>query len=55
MVTTGDPMFFSTAPNLMRIASGFTMLFTMELILRFIARGIWIFCGDDWGWMLLET
>lgn len=40
---------------LFMIASGFTMLFTMELILRFIARGIWIFCGDDWGWMLLDT
>lgn len=37
------------------IASGFTMLFTLELLLRFIARGIWIFCGDDWGWMLLDT
>lgn len=35
-------------------ASIYTFFFTFELILRIFAKGIKIFCGDDWGWMLLD-
>ena len=42
-------------PEEPRFASIYTFFFTFELILRIFAKGIKIFCGDDWGWMLLAS
>jgi len=36
------------------IASIYTFLFTFELLLRILAFGLGIFCGEDWMWMLLD-
>lgn len=36
------------------IASVYTFLFTSELLLRILAFGFGIFCGEDWMWMLLD-
>ncbi|CAE6951294.1 Cacna1c [Symbiodinium natans] len=33
----------------------FTTLFTVELILRFIANGVHLFCQEDWMWSLLDV
>jgi len=41
-------------PGFFVFASVYTFFFTFELILRIFAKGIKIFCGDDWGWMLLD-
>lgn len=37
------------------ISSIYTFLFTSELLLRILVRGIRIFWGEDWGWMLLDA
>eukprot|EP00434_Breviolum_minutum_P022104 symbB.v1.2.019515.t1/scaffold1454.1/size117754/1 len=43
------------APGFFVFASIYTFFFTFELILRIFAKGVKIFCGDDWGWMLLAS
>eukprot|EP00913_Durusdinium_trenchii_P031676 g29662.t1 len=39
----------------LKISSIYTFLFTSELLLRILVRGIRIFWGEDWGWMLLDA
>lgn len=36
------------------INSAYTMLFTLELLLRIAGRGFSIFCGPEWAWSLLD-
>ncbi|CAJ1454900.1 unnamed protein product [Effrenium voratum] len=43
-----------SSPAFFMIASVYTFLFTSELLLRIVARGPRIFCGEDWAWMILD-
>jgi len=37
------------------IGSIYTLVFTIELILRLLAGGLGVFCKEDWGWIALDV
>jgi len=37
------------------VNSIYTFLFTLELVLRIIARGLSMFCGPEWAWYILDV
>ncbi|CAE7665311.1 Cacna1f [Symbiodinium pilosum] len=37
------------------VSSVYSLLFTVELLLRLAAAGPRLFCGQDWAWALLDT
>ncbi|CAJ1434096.1 unnamed protein product, partial [Effrenium voratum] len=39
---------------LFAVATTYTFLFTLELLLRLVARPS-VICGEDWAWLLLDT